>query len=306
MRGGFAGLALIAACYSPTVPAGVACGPGDACPVGQQCVDGFCRIDPPAADARDDGSLTDDGAPMDGASAGFTVPVLIPELASNGDDFGPSISSDGLELFFNSDRMGSFRLYVALRASPTEAFGAPAVIAELDGTGSEYDADVSRDRRELHFVSDDNPDGLRVTTRPDPASPWATPTIVTGGNDREGPSLAVNDSILLLARSGIEEYARTGPGAAWQLLRTHTNLNNHSYPGVSSDGLEVFTARSGRIYRATRTSLFVPFGPPARVLFGAPFDNDHDLVDPELSADGKTLYLSARRSGHYDIYVTTR
>jgi len=34
---------VIAGCYQPSPPANVPCGPGDACPTGQQCIAGVCR-----------------------------------------------------------------------------------------------------------------------------------------------------------------------------------------------------------------------------------------------------------------------
>ena len=45
------GVALLAGCFSPTVPANVPCGAGDACPSGQRCVGGLCTNGDPAIDA---------------------------------------------------------------------------------------------------------------------------------------------------------------------------------------------------------------------------------------------------------------
>jgi len=39
--------ALLAGCYSPSVPVGAACSPSGACPDGQQCYAGTCSTQPP-------------------------------------------------------------------------------------------------------------------------------------------------------------------------------------------------------------------------------------------------------------------
>jgi hypothetical protein len=58
-----------------------------------------------------------------------------PVNSSSGADTDPVPSADGTELFFQSDRLGSARIWVARRGSPTEAFGAPVHVTELDGPG---------------------------------------------------------------------------------------------------------------------------------------------------------------------------
>jgi len=68
-----------------------------------------------------------------------------------GDGGWPSISSDGLELFFESDRSGVLRIYVARRKSTAEPFGAPALVKEIDTARGTEDADISADGRTLYY-----------------------------------------------------------------------------------------------------------------------------------------------------------
>lgn len=43
--------ATLAGCYAPSAPAGAPCGPGDACPSGQQCIAGTCQVAGDGTDA---------------------------------------------------------------------------------------------------------------------------------------------------------------------------------------------------------------------------------------------------------------
>jgi len=55
-----------------------------------------------------------------------------------------------------------------------------------------------------------------------------------------------------------------------------------------------------------RPSIAEPFGVPEPLRFGAPFDGA-TLGDPELSADGTTLWFVANPGGGpFNIYMTRR
>lgn len=59
-------LLLVAGCYQPSPPANVPCGPDGACPAGQRCLAGVCRVgDPPINDAPVDTLTNDTPLPID-------------------------------------------------------------------------------------------------------------------------------------------------------------------------------------------------------------------------------------------------
>lgn len=71
------------------------------------------------------------------------------------DSSGPAISHDRRELFFHSNRLGSTRIFVALRDTPTAAFDVvEQVELEIDDTASLFDPQISADGRHLYFAVD--------------------------------------------------------------------------------------------------------------------------------------------------------
>lgn len=70
-----------------------------------------------------------------------------------GDGGWPSISSDGLELFFESTRTGILRIYVARRQSTAQPFGAPTLVKEIDTPLGTEDAEISADGRTLFYAT---------------------------------------------------------------------------------------------------------------------------------------------------------
>ncbi len=300
-------VASVAACYAPTVPTGIAC-PDGACPNGQTCIAGYC--DGQASDATPVDDTMEIDAPIDEAPLGaWAVPTIIPELSGSSNDWGPSISSDELTIYLNTDRFtpAEFTIYYASRATKSSTWGTLTPIPGIDlFGGDEFHAEVSLDGKELIFVSDFPPEGLRKMTRLDATQAWTGPAYVPI-NEKESPSLFASDLRLIVSDNNVSEYARTDASAPWSFQRNHPTLNQHRLPTVSADGLEIYTIRLDKLYRATRSDVSQPFGTPTRVSFGEPFDS-YEYFDPELSADGRTMYVSidTGSASDADIYVTTR
>lgn len=59
----------------------------------------------------------------------FGAPVRLVSLSSIAHDEGPTLSPDGLTLYFTSNRANGFRLYVATRADRAAAFDPPQLVA---------------------------------------------------------------------------------------------------------------------------------------------------------------------------------
>jgi len=78
----------------------------------------------------------------------FEAPQLITELVSSTEDQAPTLSYDGLELFFVSGRAGGpgmFDVYTARRPSLGQPFTTPQVVPELSSARDEYGLRLSPD-----------------------------------------------------------------------------------------------------------------------------------------------------------------
>jgi len=115
---------------------------------------------------------------------------------------GPSISDDGLSLYFHSDRasgLGSADLYVSTRAATVDAWGTPINLgATVNSTTFDVAPVIASDGLTLYFHTL-RPGGVGAhdiwkTTRASVADPWGTPvalpTPVNSIEPETGPGLS--------------------------------------------------------------------------------------------------------------------
>jgi len=199
-------------------------------------------------------------------------------------DGWPSISADGLELYFSSNRSGGYGgsdLWVTTRDTKDDEWGSPMNLGPTVNTsGLDRCPSISADGLSLFFGSKraggaGNMD-VWVTTR-EMGRPWGAPVNL-------GPT--VNGS------------------------------SADCDPSISSDGLSLFFRSSapggfGRqdLWVTTRATSDDDWGPPAPVNLGPTVNSASKDYDPSISSDGLTLFFHSDRPGGYgkdDIYVTMR
>lgn len=96
----------------------------------------------------------------------FSIAMMpIPSLTSPYADWTPSVSADGLELFFQSDRASagsqSYDIWVSRRATTADAWGTPTPVPGVSTvTYSETDPTISYDGTTLWFGMSGYPGGL--------------------------------------------------------------------------------------------------------------------------------------------------
>ena len=215
----------------------------------------------------------------------FGTPVnLGPTVNSGSTDWGPSISADGLSLFFSSRRGGGFGeedIYVTTRATTEDPWEEPANLGPPVNTSNwEQGPSISADGLSLFFSSYNRPDGsggddIYVTTRATTDEPWSAPLNL-------GPK--VNSS-----------------SADWT-------------PSISADGLSLFftSKRSGGYGRhdlwiTTRETIHDEWGAPANL--GPTVNSGHRELSMSISHDSLLLFLGSDRpggSGGHDLWITTR
>jgi Tol biopolymer transport system component len=93
-------------------------------------------------------------ASRDGVS--FSTPALIDELSTPDLESDPVVSPDGLTLMFRSDRaatLGGANIYIATRASESDRFSAPTLVASVNSDADEGPSWLSPDGCRLYLWS---------------------------------------------------------------------------------------------------------------------------------------------------------
>ena len=214
---------------------------------------------------------------------------LGPVVNSSGNDWGPSISADGLELYFHSRREGGlvgsnpypYDIWMTRRPARDGEWREPVNLGPPVNTP---DADafpcISADGLSLYFISD-RPGSLGendiwVSTRATKDDNWGEPVnlgpVVNSTRDEIGPAISA-DGLTLFFSSG--------------------------YP---------FTPRPGGFGRSDlwmtrRSNKDEPWEKPVNL--GPTVNTTANEIRPNISADGSTLYFCSTRpggAGNWDIW----
>lgn len=286
------------------------------------------------------------------ASAAWGTAQKIDTIGSNNSEINtPSLdgcpiqSPDGLSLYIASNRpggKGGLDIWMATRASTSEAWGAPKNLGEPVNSAADDFCPTPVGKRGLFFVSREPLPGAcgqgdMYFTHRSGAGGWREPERLlcapAGPNselDEQGPSWVDvigklrGRKLLYFSRSSVtpnvageiyvserQNGARFGPATAVSELNDSTA--NDIQPNVRADGLEVVFSsnRSGTlgaqdIWVATRGTPTDRWSAPVNI--GSEVNTGAAESRPSLSRDGKQLLFgrSPGPEGNSDIYVTTR
>jgi Tol biopolymer transport system component len=211
-------------------------------------------------------------------SGSFDPPQMLAAVNSTSSDSSPTLSADGLELYFASSRMGGLGgsdLWRSTRASPAGDFGAPTTLSAVNSVDDDWDPALSFDGLTLYFTSN-RAGGLGVAdvwaaTRPSLQASFSAPALVPGAN------------------------SSSTDAQAW----------------ISADGLRLYfgSNRAGGLedlWVAGRSSPQASFGAPAPI---AELNTTDDDWGPSLSLDERTIFFHSNRPGglgDLDIWQATR
>jgi len=254
----------------------------------------------------------------------FSTALPIAELDSGLGEDDPSLTGDLLEIYFQSNRSGSERLYYATRGSRTSAWSAVLPVDAVNAGGNSNNAKITPDGLTLVFASQRAPNAggsdLWITTRADRSAAWSAPRrideLATTTSDFE-PWLAANDLYYVAtpvpADPQLVVAQRALPSDPFGPPTELTVLCSGSYDGgpwVSRSGL-VFMFHSLRDSARAATEMYVATRPTTMDEWGAPelspFNAPADDTDPWLSPDGTTFVFSSNRDGGmYKLYMATR
>lgn len=87
-------------------------------------------------------------------AAAWGAPSHIIEVSSGQNDASPTLSADGLDVFFTSGPSGNYDVYTAHRPALDQPFGPPQRVAELSSARDEYGLRLSRDGATMYLNYD--------------------------------------------------------------------------------------------------------------------------------------------------------
>lgn len=262
----------------------------------------------------------------------FGAPELVTGLGVNAELFGPSLSADGLTLYFAAAFGGTEHIYVATRSGTDTAQFSEAVeltstsSAALDGTPF-----ISFDGRSLYFFSD-RPGGagardLWLARRDEPLAPFGMAVALTTLNGPAfdmSPSLSRDELTLHFASSRPNGRGMFENTDIWRSTRESTEesfgapenvdeLNTGANEGrivFSSDGLlAIFSSDRGGgeglpdLWLVGRQTAGGTFGPPVNLRTLNSAATEQDVA---LSADDRELFFASERSDGSALYRAVR
>ena len=171
------------------------------------------------------------------------APELVAELSTIQKDSTPKVSSNGLVLWFSSERdgcVGALDIWVSTRATRTDPWATPTCVSELNSP--EADSGAAADASMLTLVLTSKRTGssnadLYWTTHDSIADPWAVPMLIPGPNtaeDDEDGQLIQGGLKLYFASSGRAESTdlyvatRSSPSEDFGAVEPLTELNSAS------------------------------------------------------------------------------
>ena len=266
------------------------------------------------------------GLTIDVAKADFTFGAptnLGPTVNSSGYEWSPSLTANGLELYFESDRpggAGTYDIWVSTRATKEDDWGAPMNLgAPINTPDWQNTPCISADGLELYY----NDWGLRVVRCASASDPWGEPEndslVNVNAIGGSAPSLSSNGlSLFFYSHNDWDLYVSTRPTRddIWSepvsLGPTVNATSQDVAPSISADGLALFfsSGSSGRtgayggkdLWMTRRTSLDGPWSEPVNL--GPTVNSAGHEQQPEISADGRSLlFCSTRDGGHGDFDI---
>jgi hypothetical protein len=262
------------------------------------------------------------GGSADGACAVpvFLEPRPLTSIGRSEDLFGPSLSGDGLTLYFSARGAGREHIYQAVRTSVSGNFEGARLLEEVDSDLEDGTPFVRADGLALYLFSS-RPGGmggrdLWLATRPEPAGSFAEPIAMQNVNasGHESSPATSRDALTLFFTSDRDggdsdiwfatRDVPTGPFDDPSPVPNIATSSNEEGPALSADGLTLYFATdrsdSGMdIWTASRATADGTFGGAESVPEVSSSAAD---VDPAISRDGSELFFSSNRGGSYQIW----
>lgn len=263
----------------------------------------------------------------------FGAPERVTGLGVDGDLFGPSISADGLTLYFAASSEGTEHIYVATRSDvDTAEFSAARELTATSSTALDGTPFISFDGLSLYFFSERaggaGARDLWSARRDELRAPFGAASALTALNSAAldmSPSLSRDELTLHFVSSRPNGRGMFENTDIWRSTRESTaesfgvpenvgELNTGANEGrivFSSDALlAVFSsdrgvapASSSDLWLVGRLSATGQFGPPVNLMALNSPSTEQDVA---LTADDRELFFASERSGPSAIFRSVR
>ncbi len=204
-------------------------------------------------------------------SVGFGSATAMTSVNSTSQDYNPTLSSDGLTLFFDSTRSGS-HIWVATRSSTVASFGTPSLVATVNSNAADVQPFITADGQELWFTSN-RAGGLGaydIYRAVKSGNAFGTPEAITALSSASDEVLPVLSADKLTAYFASDRAGGTGSVDIWV-----------SHRSTTADGFPTPTP----VTELNSTAIDYPGW---------------------ISPDNCRFYLSSNRGTDYEVYVATR
>jgi Tol biopolymer transport system component len=262
----------------------------------------------------------------DTPSNAWGAPVKLTTVSTASDEWGPTVRTDLLEMYFASDRAGTTfnDIYVSTRPTAASPWGAPAIVTELSTTGAELQPSLSRDGLTIYITQFAGANGFDIykATRTSLTAAWGTPAVSSELNSTadEAPMNMSTSGLAMVVTStrpgsaGYDVYLATR-GSTSQTFGApvaiaSANTTNNEYDAwLSDDALTIYytsdinAANSNDLFVATRTTAGGAFTTPTAL---TALNSSASDEDPWVSTDQHTMIFSSSRDGNRDLWMSTR
>jgi Tol biopolymer transport system component len=252
----------------------------------------------------------------------FTSAVAIESLQASGSTTtDPSVTGDGLELFFMSTRSGNKNIWHSVRSKVSSAWEEPEMVMELSTNSTESNLKVSEDGLELWFFSDRERSlgtiwhATRTTRTLKFSDPVVVPETLDEGSSEvsacpnRDKTFAITSANIdgktsgydLLGMVRSDSLSRFGEK---QLLKNVNSPEDDFDPWLSVDGLLLVfhSNRNGTddLFFASRSNITDDFSIPSPI-FELNTTNFREAA-PSLTRTHDRLFFASNREGDEQLY----
>jgi hypothetical protein len=219
------------------------------------------------------------------SSCMFDTPTVLPGFNANAYD--PSQRGDKLELYYSINDGSDYDIYVATRSETTVDYqSTTGSVGELSSGNNDKDPALTQNGLRIFLSSTRDGSGYKLfeATRPTVDGVFDTPIVVgLGGNAFNGMDVSPDGRTLYLddGADTVLEMKRAGDAGDFGASRVVASPAGE-FPSVAGDGLSLYYARSGKIYRQTRATPSMAFSGEVEITTGG---------FPDISEDGHTLIV---------------